>query len=116
MFLKQNMIKVLDFNIYSETKLNVVIIKFQINNSNFISYPCSFDNIDYEITSKFKKVLDGKDTVICLNVDDKQSNFITFTNGVFIIDTVNSSSMYESHFVFENNSIVRNEIRRYLNS
>lgn len=109
----------------SDCKNEVCEITFKINNSNFFMFPYYKKNIESEIIDKFLKIIDGKEITISLSFDlhlqNRQSNILQFNNECIVYNTVQSyengdnlPSIQETYFVFENNSIVRNALRKFV--
>jgi len=109
----------------SDCKNEVCEITFKINNSNFFMFPYYKKNIKSEIIDKFLKIIDGKEITISLSFDlhlqNRQSNILQFNNECIVYNTVQSyengdnlPSVQETYFVFENNSIVRNALRKFV--
>jgi hypothetical protein len=103
----------------------IVYLKFYINNSNFITFPFVYENIQTEIIDKFQKVLEGKDVVIDLKLNDdcsdKESKLLQIKKEYILFDVIKHyqddsvSSIQETYLIFENNSIFRNAIRKFIN-
>ena len=102
----------------------IVYLKFYINNSNFITFPFISENIQTEIIDKFKKVLEGKDTVINLKLNDdeyKESKLLQIKKEYILFDIIknqqegSNSFIQETYLIFENNSIFRNAVRKFIN-
>ncbi len=100
----------------------VVYLKFYINNSNFITFPFYIKNIQTEIIDKFIKVLTGKDVVINLKLDEDstESKLLQIKKEYILFNIIknyegNIPLIQETYLVFENNSIFRNAIRKFIN-
>jgi hypothetical protein len=103
----------------------IVYLKFYINNSNFITFPFIYENIQTEIIDKFQKVLEGKDVIIDLKLNDdcsyKESKLFQIKKEYILFDIIkhyqddSDSSIQETYLIFENNSIFRNAIRKFIN-
>lgn len=109
----------------SDSKNEVCEITFKINNSNFFMFPYYRKNIKSEIIDKFLKIIDGKEITISLsfdlNLQNRQSNILQFNKECIVYNTVQSyengdnlPSIQETYFVFENNSVVRNALRKFV--
>jgi len=101
---------------------SIVYLKFYINNSNFLSFPFYTKNIQTEIIDKFIKVLTGKDVVINLKLDDDstESKLLQIKKEYILFDIIknyeeNTPFIQETYLIFENNSIFRNAIRKFIN-
>lgn len=103
---------------------DIVYIKFYFNNSNFITFPFTVKNIQSEIIDKFQKVLEGKDTVINLKLNDdeyKESKLLQIKKEYILFDIIknqqegSNSFIQETYLIFENNSIFRNAVRKFIN-
>jgi len=101
---------------------DIVYLKFYINNSNFITFPFYTKNIQTEIIDKFIKVLTGKDVVINLNLDSDESSskLLQIKKEYILFDIIknyeeNTPLIQETYLIFENNSIFRNGIRKFIN-
>ena len=101
---------------------SIVYLKFYINNSNFITFPFYTKNIQTEIIDKFIKVLAGKEVVINLKLDDDttESKLLQIKKEYILFDIIknygeNTPLIQETYLIFENNSIFRNAIRKFIN-
>lgn len=101
---------------------SIVYLKFYINNSNFLTFPFYTKNIQTEIIDKFIKVLTGKDVVINLKLDDDstESKLLQIKKEYILFDIIknyeeNTPLIQETYLIFENNSIFRNAIRKFIN-
>ena len=100
----------------------VIYLKFNINNSNFITFPFYIKNIQTEIIDKFIKVLTGKDVVINLKLDEDstESKLLQIKKEYILFNIIknyegNIPLIQETYLIFENNSIFRNAIRKFIN-
>ena len=100
----------------------VIYLKFNINNSNFITFPFYIKNIQTEIIDKFIKVLTGKDVVINLKLeeDSTESKLLQIKKEYILFNIIknyegNIPLIQETYLIFENNSIFRNAIRKFIN-
>lgn len=103
----------------------IVYLKFYINNSNFITFPFISENIQEQIVDKFKRVFDGKDVVVDLKLNDdssyKESKLLQIKKEYILFDVIkhyqddSDSVIQETYLIFENNSIFRNAIRKFIN-
>jgi hypothetical protein len=103
----------------------ITYLKFYINNSNFITFPFISENIQEEIIVKFQKVLEGKEVVINLKLNDdcsyKESKLLQIKKEYILFDIIkhyqddSDSVIQETYLIFENNSIFRNAIRKFIN-
>jgi hypothetical protein len=113
-------ISITDFEILSTPISDETIyLKFYINKSNFITFPFYIKNIETEIIEKFNKILNGKEVVINLKLEDSENEnkllqvkkeYILFD----IIKRYEQSIIQETYLIFENNSIFRNAIRKFI--
>jgi len=101
---------------------DIAYLKFYINNSNFITFPFYTKNIQTEIIDKFIKVFTGKDVVINLNLDSDESSskLLQIKKEYILFDIIknyegNKPLIQETYLLFENNSIFRNGIRKFIN-
>lgn len=104
---------------------DIVYLKFYFNYSNFITFPFAVKNIQTEIIDKFQKVLEGKDSVIDLKLNDddacKESKLLQIKKEYILFDIIknhqedSNSFTQETYLIFENNSIFRNGIRKFIN-
>jgi hypothetical protein len=92
----------------------MIYIKFYINKSNKITFPFYIKNIENEIIEKFNKVLIGKDVVIDLNLEISENESKLLQIKFDIIKRYDKSSIQETYLIFENNSIFRNAIRKFI--
>ena len=109
--------------VFSTSK--IVYLKFYINNSNFITFPYISENIQEEIIEKFQKVLEGKEVVVDLKLNDdcsyKESKLLQIKKEYLLFDIIKDyqddsvSVIQETYLIFENNSIFRNAIRKFIN-
>ena len=99
---------------------NIIVLEFYLNNSNFINFPFYKKNIYTELISKFKKVIDGKEVTINLNFenDEKTSNILQFEKDYVLFNIVRTIDNFNSEIYLkcENNSIVRNELRNFIDN
>jgi hypothetical protein len=112
---------VTQFEIIYEDNGDIVNLTFKINNGNFFMFPYYKKNIKVEIIDKFFKIIEGQKTSINLSFDSElqkhQSNILEFNNEYIVYNIVQSygnNLIQESYFVFENNSIVRNGLRKFV--
>jgi len=112
-------IPITDFEILKVSlSTDMIYLKFYINKSNFITFPFYIKNIENEIIEKFKKVLIGKDVVINLNFTEDESKLLQIKKEYILFDIIkhyNNSSIQETYLIFENNTIFRNAIRKFIN-
>jgi hypothetical protein len=103
-----------------EISNDIIVLEFYINNSNFINFPFYKKNIFEELILKFKKVIDGKQSVINLNFinDENTSNILQFEKDYVLFNIVRTINNFTSEIYLkcENNSIVRNEIRNFIDN
>jgi hypothetical protein len=99
---------------------DIIILEFYLNNSNFMNFPFYKKNILEEIILKFKKVIDGKQSVINLNFqnDMNTSNILQFEKDYILFNIVRTINNFTSEIYLkcENNSIVRNELRNFIDN
>ena len=113
-------IPITDFEILNVKSINdMIYLKFYINKSNFITFPFFIKNIENEIIEKFNKVLIGKDVVIDLNLEisENESKLLQIKKEYILFDIIkryDKSSIQETYMIFENNSIFRNAIRKFI--
>ena len=77
---------------------DIIILEFYLNNSNFMNFPFYKKNILEEIILKFKKVIDGKQTVINLNFqnDMNTSNILQFEKDYILFNIVRTINNFTS--------------------
>jgi hypothetical protein len=97
----------------------MIYLKFYINKSNFITFPFYIKNIENEIIEKFNKVLIGKDVVIDLNLEisENESKLLQIKKEYILFDMIkryDNSIIQETYMMFENNSIFRNAVRKFI--
>lgn len=113
-------IPITDFEILNVKSIDdMIYLKFYINKSNFITFPFFIKNIENEIIEKFNKVLIGKDVVIDLNLEisENESKLLQIKKEYILFDIIkryDKSSIQETYMIFENNSIFRNAIRKFI--
>ena len=113
-------IPITDFEILSVKLIDdMIYLKFYINKTNFITFPFFTKNIENEIIEKFNKVLIGKDIVIDLNLEisENESKLLQIKKEYILFDIIkryDKSSIQETYMIFENNSIFRNAIRKFI--
>ena len=113
-------ISIKDFEI-SSTAISdeTIYLKFYINKSNFITFPFYVKNIKTEIIDKFNKILNGKEVVINLNLEDleNENKLLQVKKEYILFDIIKryeQSIIQETYLIFENNTIFRNAIRKFL--
>jgi hypothetical protein len=115
-------IKVVDFEIRKvlvENQSDIINLEIYINESNFFVFPFYIRKMEEEIEDKLKKVLEGKDVVINLSLDDsdRSSKLFQITKEYSLINIVNRNEKdykEEIYLKAENNTIFRNGIRKFL--
>lgn len=109
---------------------DIIYLQFFINQSNFLSFPFYINNIENEIIEKFKKVLLGKEVVMNLNLQqtgEDGSNILQIKKEYILFDVMKRTGdtataeavqalRQETYLILENNSIVRNAIRQFINN
>ena len=109
---------------------DIIYLQFFINQSNFLSFPFYIKNIENEIIEKFKKVLLGKEVVINLNLEqtgEDESNILQVKKEYILFDVMKRTEdtataeavqalRQETYLILENNPIVRNAIRQFINN
>jgi len=91
---------------------------FQINGINYFRFPCYSSKINTEIINNFKHILEGKERDINLNFYNNY-NLIMFEKEFLTISLLNentsvSNLIQEFKICFENNSIIRNSLRLFI--
>jgi hypothetical protein len=113
-------ISITDFEILNVKSIDdMIYLKFYINKSNFFTFPFYVKNIENEIIEKFNKVLIGKEVVINLNLEisENESKLLQIKKDYILFDIIkryDNSSIQETYLIFENNSIFRNAIRKFI--
>lgn len=109
---------------------DIIYLQFFINQSNFLSFPFYINNIENEIIEKFEKVLLGKEVVINLNLEqtgEDESNILQIKKEYILFDVMKRTEdretteavqalRQETYLILENNSVVRNTIRQFINN
>ena len=106
---------------------DIMYLQFFINQSNFLSFPFYINNIENEIIDKFKKVLLGKEVVMNLSLEqtgEDESNILQIKKEYILFDIMKRTGdtaspqalRQETYLILENNSIVRNAIRQFINN
>ena len=109
---------------------DIIYLQFFINQSNFLSFPFYINNIENEIIEKFEKVLLGKEVVINLNLEqtgEDESNILQVKKEYILFDVMKRTGdtataeavqalRQETYLIHENNPIVRNAIRQFINN
>jgi hypothetical protein len=117
-------IKVVDFEIRKvplENQSDIINLEIYINESNFFVFPVYIRKMEEEIEDKLKKVLEGKDVVIDLSLDDdsdRSSKLFQITKEYSLINIINRNEKdyrEEIYLKAENNTIFRNGIRKFIN-
>ena len=108
-----------DFEILcTKTNYDSVYIKFFINKNNFITFPFYIKNINNEVIQKFNKVLNGKEVVIDLNLEmsETESKLLQIKKEYILFDIIKNydSFIQETYLIFENNTIFRNALRKFI--
>lgn len=110
--------------------LNIVPIKdnneighltLMINNNSFFVFPCYIvDKYSNSILDDLRDIVDGKEKIIDLNFNNNY-NMIEFKKDKLRIFLMNENNeifplQQEIDLLYENNNIVRNSIRMFLNA
>ena len=112
--------RITDFEILNVKSIDdMIYLKFYINKSNFITFPFYTKNIENEIIEKFNRVLIGKDVVIDLNLEisENESKLLQIKKEYILFDMIkryDNSIIQETYMMFENNSIFRNAVRKFI--
>ena len=112
--------RITDFEILNVKSIDdMIYLKFYINKSNFITFPFYTKNIENEIIEKFNRVLIGKDVVIGLNLEisENESKLLQIKKEYILFDMIkryDNSIIQETYMMFENNSIFRNAVRKFI--
>ena len=113
-------IHITDFEILNVKSIDdMIYLKFYINKTNFITFPFYIKNIENEIIEKFNRVLIGKDVVIDLNLEisENESKLLQIKKEYILFDIIkryDNSIIQETYMIFENNSIFRNAVRKFI--
>lgn len=112
--------RITDFEILNVKSIDdMIYLKFYINKSNFITFPFYTKNLENEIIEKFNRVLIGKDVVIDLNLEisENESKLLQIKKEYILFDMIkryDNSIIQETYMMFENNSIFRNAVRKFI--
>jgi hypothetical protein len=115
-------IKVNSFNVSLnsiQTSVDMYHLFFNINDGNYFSFPCSFDNFNKYIINDIDKIISGKEKTIDLKFNYNY-NMIQFNKDTIRFFMMNDNSTtippieQEISIIFENNNIVRNSLRTFV--
>ena len=101
-----------------EDVINVVHLVIKINSFDYFRFPYYTSNI-YDLIKSFKDIIEGKIKTISLNFNYNY-NLMTFEKDRIMISLLNDKVSGTTNFVqefrifFENNSIVRNSLRQFI--
>ena len=101
-----------------EDVINVVHLVIKINSFDYFRFPYYTSNI-YDLIKSFKDIIEGKIKTISLNFNYNY-NLMTFDKDRIMISLLNDKVSGTTNFVqefrifFENNSIVRNSLRQFI--
>lgn len=98
----------------------IVYLVFKINDYNYFRFPYYEENVHPDLVDNFKHIVNGKDKTIDLNFN-LNYNLIMFQKDHFIISLMNENNnsiklIQEFRIIFENNSIVRNGLRKFIDN
>jgi hypothetical protein len=95
---------------------DIVYLILKINNLNYFRFPYFLVNVENVLIQSFEHIINGKDSVIDLNLDIKNYNLLIFNKEYFTISLLGKDDNLnqECRIVFENNSIVRNALRIFI--
>ena len=98
-------------------RIDVVYLNFTINDFTHFKFPCYSFEIDKIMIKDFKHIINGDEKTLDLHFETLY-NLIEFKKEYFSVYLMNSSNdLFQEHeIVFENNSIVRNGIRTFINN
>ncbi len=101
----------------NEERIDLVHLVIKINNLQYFRFPCLTKNIENNIINVFKHVIEGKEKIVDLNFNFNY-NLIQFQKdmiSIFLLNSVNNVTQ-ELKVIFENNSIVRNGLRAFIDN
>ncbi len=100
-----------------EGRIDIFHLVLKIDNFQYFRFPCLTKNIENNLIDVFKHIIKGKEKIIDLNFDSNY-NLIQFQKDIFSIFMLNSvdNITQELKIVFENNSIVRNSLRTFVDN
>jgi len=100
-----------------EGRIDIFHLVLKINNFQYFRFPCLTKNIENNLIVVFNNIIKGKEKIIDLNFNSNY-NLIQFQKDIFSIFMLNSvdNITQELKIVFENNSIVRNGLRTFVNN
>ena len=117
-------IKVTSFNVSLNSIQNsddMYHLFFNINDGNYFSFPCCIDKFNKYIIDDIDNIISGKEKTIDLKFNYNY-NMIQFNKDTIRFFMMNDNSTtippitQEISIIFENNNIVRNSLRDFLNN
>ena len=101
----------------NEERTDLVHLVLKINNLQYFRFPYYIINIENNLIKFLKDVIDGKEKTVDLNFNSNY-NLIQFQKDIFIIFLLNDDNTItqELKLFFENNSIVRNGLRLFIDN
>lgn len=101
----------------NEERTDLVHLVLKINNLQYFRFPYYIINIENNLIKFLKDVIDGKEKTVDLNFNSNY-NLIQFQKDMFIIFLLNDDNTItqELKLFFENNSIVRNGLRLFIDN
>lgn len=99
---------------------DIVYLVFKINDYNYFRFPYYGENVQTDLVENFRHIVNGKEKTIDLNFN-LNYNLIMFQKDNFSIFLMNENNnslklIQEFRIIFENNSIVRNGLRKFMNN
>jgi len=96
----------------------IVYLVFKINDFNYFRFPYYGENVQTDLVDNFKHIVNGKEKTIDLNFN-LNYNLIMFQKDHFMISLMNENNeimklIQEFRIIFENNAIVRNGLRKFI--
>ncbi len=113
-------IKNFEVNIEKINETDFVYLVIKINDYNYFRFPYNGSNIISDLIENFKHIINGKEKTIGMN-DGLNYNLIMFQKDHFTFSLMNENNdsvklIQEFRLVFENNSIVRNGLRKFIDN
>ena len=111
-------VKKFEVNIEKINESDFVYLVIKINDYNYFRFPYNESNIATDLIENFKHIINGKDKTIGMN-NGLNYNLIMFQKDHFTFSLMNENNdsiklIQEFRLVFENNSIVRNGLRTFI--
>lgn len=98
-------------------RIDVAYLNFRVNDFNHFKFPCYSYEVGKNMIKDFKHIINGDEKTLDLHFETLY-NLIQFKKDYFAVYLMNrSDDLFQEHeIVFENNSIVRNGIRMFMNN